>query len=215
MEKDNQQKLKEESNNKMEIDVENEEDDEDFDLEALQKEAKENMEVEYIDEDPLANYDFVIEQMKEEDLKEGESQTNNTLEEELLKDEDIKKMAERKLLLTINEFPDFEADGEIYSIDLYDKKGLLLFGDGEENYYLYNVLEKKVIKKEKLQKDSIISCKFSFDYAYFITASMDGTVYVYNTESLELIHKIEDSDEEVMVSSKLNSFLFLSISIVD
>lgn len=186
-----------ENENKEDLD----DDDDDFDIDKLAEEANLGIEVEYLgDKDP---YDDLWEEEELNDIKQNENQnqndTNNIEEESFKNDDDVKKMMERKKLITLSEFPDFEADGEIYSIDIFQKKGIVAFGDGEESTYVYDIVNKKLLNKEKYSKDSVISVKFSFDKSIFMSASMDGTIRLFDSETLELVSVIEDSSDEIMV----------------
>eukprot|EP00340_Litonotus_pictus_P009078 CAMPEP_0170521216 /NCGR_PEP_ID=MMETSP0209-20121228/6528_1 /TAXON_ID=665100 ORGANISM="Litonotus pictus, Strain P1" /NCGR_SAMPLE_ID=MMETSP0209 /ASSEMBLY_ACC=CAM_ASM_000301 /LENGTH=479 /DNA_ID=CAMNT_0010807933 /DNA_START=44 /DNA_END=1483 /DNA_ORIENTATION=+ len=180
---------------------EEEDSNDDIDIEMLQKEAEDNIDVEFVEDDALGMYDQILfEDPNIEGYEENPDNINsNILEEESFKnDEEYKKVLERKGLITKNEFPEFEAEGEIYSTDLHEKKGIMLLGDGEENLYIYNIEEKKVVRKEKLHKDSVISAKFSQDKTFFLTASMDGVIKIFNGENLEKLFNIEDNNEEIM-----------------
>lgn len=98
-----------------------------------------------------------------------------------------------------NEFENFKADGEIYSLAMNDK-GILIIGDSEENTYFYDVSMKKLIKKEKLNKDSVNNVKITVDGKYILTSSLDGTVNVFSSESLELLRTVEGSYSEINVN---------------
>jgi len=97
-----------------------------------------------------------------------------------------------------NEFENFKAEGEIYSLAMNDK-GILIIGDGEDNTYFYDVSMKKLIKKEKLNKDSVNNVKITVDNKYILTSSLDGTVNVFRSETLELLRTVEGSFSEINV----------------
>lgn len=182
------------NNNSNKMEVEEYSDDEDYDYDKLLEEADKNIDVEFYDgEDPFVYDDIIVEE---------DNNNTNMLEEESFKnDEDYKKMIERKSKIMNHAFPDFEAEGEIYSIDVHDKLGKLIIGDGEEYTYLYDIENKKTISKSKVNKDSIISVKFSFDKNLCLTASMDGVIRIFKSENQELLHTIDDINEEIMVSN--------------
>jgi WD40 repeat protein len=58
---------------------------------------------------------------------------------------------------------------------------------------------KKLIKKEKLNKDSVNHVKITVDNKYVLTSSLDGTVNVFSSESLELLRTVEGSFSEINV----------------
>lgn len=174
----------------------NYDDDEDnLDYETMRKEANEHgLDIEiYEGEDPYGIIDEEDDELYDEKVKES-------LEEESFKnDEDFKKMLDRKKLIGISAFPQFEAEGEIYSVDIDEKKEVAILGDGEEMFYTVSLADFTCISKEKLHKDSIISAKYSADKSYFITASMDGVVKIFDATTMKCIHTIEDNSEEIMV----------------
>lgn len=98
----------------------------------------------------------------------------------------------------INDFENFKAEGEIYSLAMNDK-GILIIGDGEDYTYFYDVSMKKLIKKEKFNKDSVNHVKMTVDNKYILTSSLDGTVNVFSSESLELLRTVEGSFSEINV----------------
>lgn len=167
-------------------------DDEDMNIEDLENEFKQSgMEIEIVEGDPYDDviYDDMIEEMKDNITQEEESFKN---------DEDYKKMLERKVLVTLNAFPDFESEGEIYSVAIDEKRKTALIGDGEEFLYRMNLDTNKIEFKEKIHTDSIISIRYSFDKSVYLTASMDGIINIYNGEDHKLLLKIEDNTEEIM-----------------
>jgi len=102
-----------------------------------------------------------------------------------------------------NEFENFKAEGEIYSLAMNDK-GILIIGDGEEYTYFYDVSMKKLIKKEKINKDSVNHVKITVDGKYILTSSLDGTVNIFNSENLELLRTVEGSFSEINVNETFN-----------
>lgn len=109
-----------------------------------------------------------------------------------------------------NEFDNFKAEGEIYSLALTEK-GILVMGDGEEYTYFYDISMKKLIKKEKFNKDSVNNIKITVDGKYVLTSSLDGTVNVFSSESFELLRTVEGSFSEINVILKyLKLIIFVS-----
>ena len=76
-------------------------------------------------------------------------------------------------------------------------------GDGEDFLTFYDIIKKEVIKKEKFNKDSVVSVKFSFDNKYFAAASLDGSVSIFDFEKLTLINQLEGSYSDVLVISQI------------
>lgn len=97
-----------------------------------------------------------------------------------------------------NEFENFKADGEIYSLAMTEK-GILVIGDREEYTYFYDISMKKLLKKEKFNKDSVNQVKITVDGKYVLTASLDGTVNVFSSDTLELLRTVEGSFSEINV----------------
>lgn len=97
-----------------------------------------------------------------------------------------------------NEFENFKADGEIYSLAMTEK-GVLVIGDREEYTYFYDISMKKLLKKEKFNKDSVNQVKITVDGKYVLTASLDGTVNVFSSDTLELLRTVEGSFSEINV----------------
>ena len=98
----------------------------------------------------------------------------------------------------INDYDNFKADGEIYSIAMTEK-GNLIIGDGEDNTYFYDASMKKLIKKEKFNKDSVSHIKITNDGKCILAGSLDGTVNIFNSETLELIKSVDGSFSEINV----------------
>lgn len=97
------------------------------------------------------------------------------------------------------EYENFLADGEIYSLGMNDK-GVLVLGDGEDTTYLYDLNKKEIIKKEKFNKDSVVNVAFSNDLKYCATASLDGSVNLFNGEDFTLITTVNGSFSDINVS---------------
>jgi WD40 repeat protein len=106
----------------------------------------------------------------------------------------------------INDFENFKAEGEIYSLAMNDK-GILIIGDGEEYTYFYDVSMKKLIKKEKFNKDSVNHVKITVDNKYILTSSLDGTVNVFSSDTLELLRTVEGSFSEINVIIQYKNIL--------
>lgn len=106
-----------------------------------------------------------------------------------------------------NEFENFKAEGEIYSLAMNDK-GILIIGDGEENTYFYDVSMKKLLKKEKYNKDSVNHVKITVDGKYILTSSLDGTVNIFSSDNLELLRTVEGSFSEINVNKRFNYIYF-------
>ena len=77
--------------------------------------------------------------------------------------------------------------------------GILLIGDGEDTFYAYDVVNKKLLKKEKIHTDSVTNVKFSFDGELFVTASLDGIVKIFKSSDFSLLFTIEENKDEVTV----------------
>lgn len=167
----------------------------------LLKEADKHVKVTYLKEDQ--DLDYLYDEDEEGELNDqindkiennnDELQSNSKLEEEL------KIQMERRNLIENFEFPNFNSDGEIYSIDLFSKSGILLIGDGEDTYYAYDVVNKKLLKKEKIHTDSVTNVKFSFDGELFVTASLDGIVKIFKSSDFSLLYTIDENKDEVTV----------------
>lgn len=166
------------NDNQMEIDP----DGEGKDLSIEYYEEEDNA---YIDED-------LVEIDADEFIKTGEM---NIINENQNEDQDMEVEQE----IYKKEFESFKADGEIYSIDI-NSKGIIVIGDGEENTYLYDVNNKEIIKKEKLNKDSVNFVKYSNDDKYLATASLDGSVNLWNTEDYTIITTVYGSYADINVS---------------
>jgi WD40 repeat protein len=138
--------------------------------------------------------DFAVEH-ENRDVIDVDNLTNDMMVEE----------ASETSLNIINDYDNFKADGEIYSIVMNDK-GNLIIGDGEDNTYFYDASQKKMIKKEKLNKDSVSHVKITSDRKYILTGSLDGTVNIFNSDNLQLIKTVEGSFSEINVY-KFQGFL--------
>ena len=96
------------------------------------------------------------------------------------------------------EYESFKAKGEIYAINFHQETGTLIIGDGEDTTYFYNLDKKEVIREEKLNTDSVNFIKFSSDKKYMLTASVDGSINIFNaSKNFELISTIKDQDTEI------------------
>merc|ERR1711957_202065 len=56
---------------------------------------------------------------------------------------------------------------------------------------------KQIIKKEKFNKDSVSEVKITNDGKYILCGSLDGTVNIFNSETLELLRTVEGSFSEI------------------
>lgn len=74
-----------------------------------------------------------------------------------------------------------------------------MFGDGEDNISVYDMMNKKLIRKEKFNKDSVTNIKISADLKYLAAGSLDGTVLIFDFETMKLLHQIEGSYSDILV----------------
>ena len=147
-------------------------------------------EIEEIDKDALK------EEMGEEmDVEENiniENNQNNIIENEdnnkdLKEDDNYHK-----------EYENFKTKGEIYAINFHQNSGTLIIGDGEDTTYFFNLDKKELMREEKLNTDSVNFIKFSSDNKYMLTASVDGSINIFNvSNNFELINTIKDQDTEI------------------
>lgn len=185
-------------NEKTDMDIDKNEDnddnlEEDFDFEKLKDElAQSGMEIQYVQGN---NFQEMINDDELIDVKE-EEMTND--DESFKNDEDYKQMLERKEKIEVNAFPNFEAEGEIYSIGIDEGRKTVLVGDGEENFYRINLENNEVEVKEKLFKDSIISIKYSYDKSLFLVASIDGTIKVFDSNDFSIVSEVNDNSDEIL-----------------
>ena len=115
-------------------------------------------------------------------------------------EEDHDEMEVEEDLQIKREYEGFLADGEIYSIAM-NEKGVLVIGDGEDTTYLFDLNKKETIRKEKMNKDSVIEVSFSCDNKFLVTACLDGTVSIFD-EEFKLLNQVSGS------FSDINVFLF-------
>lgn len=167
--------------------------DDDVDIDKLTEEMKKNgIDIEITEgEDPY--YELDKQEIENEHL------VNISEEESFKTDEDYLKMKERKENILINSFPNFEAEGEIYSVAINEKNDIAIVGDGEEYQYTFKLSDFSLISKEKVHLDSIVFIRYSFNKSYLLIASMDGIIKLYKGESMKLEHTIEDNSDEIMV----------------
>ena len=147
-------------------------------------------EIEEIDKDALK------EEMGEEmDVEENinlENNPNNIIENED-NNKDIKEDDNYH-----KEYENFKAKGEIYAINFHQSSGTLIIGDGEDTTYFFNLDKKELMREEKLNTDSVNFIKFSSDNKYMLTASVDGSINIFNlSNNFELINTIKDQDTEI------------------
>ena len=147
-------------------------------------------EIEEIDKDALK------EEMGEEmDVEENinlENNPNNIIENED-NNKDIKEDDNYH-----KEYENFKTKGEIYAINFHQSSGTLIIGDGEDTTYFFNLDKKELMREEKLNTDSVNFIKFSSDNKYMLTASVDGSINIFNvSNNFELINTIKDQDTEI------------------
>ncbi len=95
------------------------------------------------------------------------------------------------------EYEGFVADGEIYSIAM-NEKGVLVIGDGEDTTYVFDVNKKETIRKEKMNKDSVVEVALSCDNKFLATACLDGTVSIFD-EEFKLLNQVNGSFSDINV----------------
>ena len=145
-------------------------------------------EIEEIDKEALkaemdAEMDIEDDKKKENIENNDNNENNNDLKEE----ENYHK-----------EYENFKTKGEIYAINFHQSTGTLIIGDGEDTTYFYNLDKKELIKEEKLNTDSVNFIKFSFDNKYMLTASVDGSINIFNVaKNFEKVETIKDQDTEI------------------
>ena len=159
----------------------------------------------FIDDDDMIDNDLI-------DLAEGFENPNNPNEQDkanpnansevidvnnLSNTMNVEESFETSLNI-INDYDNFKAEGEIYSIAM-NEKGNLIIGDGEDNTYFYDASQKQIIKKEKFNKDSVSEVKITNDGKYILTGSLDGTVNIFHSETLELLRTCEGSFSDINV----------------
>jgi WD40 repeat protein len=157
---------------------------------------------EHLDEE-MDNDENIDDNKVEIEYKEGEVEEENE-EEDPETEEEKKIRTEEEEKLIKREF-DFRTDGEIYCIDVYEKKGIAFIGDGEETLYVYDLDNKKLLLKEKLHTDSIAFARISNDEKYLATAGLEGAVKIWDLEDLinnnkfTLLNNYESSTSEINV----------------
>ena len=151
-------------------------------------------EIEEIDKDALKQ------EMGEEmdiddnlDLGNNNNNDNNNNKENNDNDNDFKEEEDYH-----KEYENFKTKGEIYAINFHQSSGTLIIGDGEDTTYFYNLDKKELIREEKLNTDSVNFIKFSSDNKYMLTASVDGSINIFNvSKNFELLNTIKDQDAEI------------------
>ena len=93
---------------------------------------------------------------------------------------------------------DFKADGEIYSI-AKGPNNILIIGDGEDTTYMYDLDKKELVRKEKINPDSVSIVKYSTDQKFLATASLDGLVHIFETSEYKHVRTINDINSEINV----------------
>ena len=146
-------------------------------------------EIEEIDKDALK--EEIGEEMDIEENINFDKEQNNNMENE---DKDIKEEDENYH----KEYENFKTKGEIYAINFHQNSGTLVIGDGEDTTYFFNLDKKELIREEKLNTDSVNFIKFSADNKHMLTASVDGSINIFNiSKNFELINTIKDQDTEI------------------
>ena len=103
------------------------------------------------------------------------------------------------------EYEGFIADGEIYSISM-NEKGIAVLGDGEDTTYFYDLNKKELIRKEKINKDSVVNAEFSNDLKFVATASLDGSVNIFETEEFKLVNTFNGSFSDINVNNLIKIY---------
>ncbi len=98
------------------------------------------------------------------------------------------------------EFPNFRSDGEIYTIAV-NEKGIAVIGDGEDTITFFDLGKKEVLKKEKVNKDSVVKVSFSNDGKYLAAGSLDGTVNIFETNEYKIVNTMNGSCSGLNVST--------------
>ena len=150
-------------------------------------------EIEEIDKEKLkAEIDQEMSIENDDNNNENNNDLDNEINDNFIEDENVIEEEYHK------EYPDFQAQGEIYAIAFHKKSGTLIIGDGEDTTYFYDLDKKKVIKSEKYNKDSVSFVKISEDEKYVLTASIDGSLNIFDsTKNFSLVAKITDQVEEI------------------
>ena len=139
------------------------------------------------------------------EFKEGVDEDNDNMDDDPETEEEKKIRTDEEEKLIKREF-DFRTDGEIYSLDIFEKKGLAFIGDGEETFYVYDLDNKKLLAKDKLHSDSIAFIKISSDQKFIATAGLEGTVKIWDFEDMinnnkfTLLNKYENTNSEINVN---------------
>lgn len=156
-----------------------------------------------IDDEDMIDNDII-------DIAEGNQiEGNNAIDLNDLNQEILPEESSESSLNIINDYDNFKSDGEIYSLAM-NQKGTLIIGDGEDNTYFYDASMKKIIKKEKFNKDSVTHVKITNDGKYILTASLDGTVNIFNSETIEFLKSVEGSFSDVLVNKFYWNLIFCS-----
>jgi len=138
--------------------------------------------------------EYLVDEEEFENLnKEDNIQINKEKDDNLMEIESEVKHQNMK-----GEFENIKTDGEIYSIAMNDK-GIIVIGDGEDTTYFIDANKKEIIKKEKLNKDSVTAIDFSNDGKYLATGSLDGNAHIFETENFNLINTVNGSFSEINV----------------
>jgi len=181
----------------------NDENMDDIEVKDLSVEEIEDEDIEYDDDNMIDNEDLEIFQKHnfEFEFTKGDVGMNVNQEGGLEGGE-----GESAPLEDFNrEYEGFITDGEIYSISM-NEKGIAVLGDGEDTTYFYDLNKKELIRKEKINKDSVVNAEFSNDLKFVATASLDGSVNIFETEAFKLVNTFNGSFSDINVN---NLIIFL------
>lgn len=164
-------------------------------VDELSVEEFEEEDIDYYDEGLIDNE--VLENLKNFEIEIDKEKTDKLIETHL---NDFKR-----------EYENFDADGEIYSITV-NAKGVIAVGDGADMTYLYDLNKKELIKKEKFNKDSVVCVAFSKDYKYLASASLDGSVNIFNGDNFKVLNTVNGSYSDINVSLKLTLIYMILVA---
>jgi WD40 repeat protein len=173
------------------------ENDEAEDLSCEEFEEEDNL---YEDDNLVSNEDIELfnKHFEFQIVKEVEGNKDlDMMEVDQINDQVNDQMNPEELSLK-REYGEFQTDGEIYSIAM-NEKGVLVIGDGEDTTYFYDLNKKCLINKEKMNKDSVVTVAFSFDYKLLATACLDGTVNIFDGEEFKLLNTVNGSFSDINV----------------
>lgn len=92
----------------------------------------------------------------------------------------------------------FEHKDSVYSTHLNPAdQTMCVSGDGNDQAYIWNVTDGKVLHRLTGHTDTVTNCRFSVDGKYVATGSMDATVRVYTTEDGALKTTLEGPSADI------------------